>query len=88
MCVTAAVVYFSVPVTVKGTASSVAFTVPIKFTATDDAAFSPAYATCNQVSENLAVGARNVQQAAGFATTVNGPFVAIRTAGAPEAWTP
>ncbi len=79
---TAAAVEFSGPVTVKGTASSGAFTVPIKFTATDHGTFSPAFVTCNQVTGDLAVGARKDQQAAGFATTIKGPFVAIRTAGA------
>ncbi len=78
---TAATVEFAGPVTVKGSASSGAFTVPIEFTATDHGTFSPSYVTCNQVTGDLAVQARHVQQAAGFATTVTGPFVAVRTAG-------
>jgi hypothetical protein len=44
--------------------------------------FSPASASCTQVDGDIATEARAAQEAAGFATSVTGPFVAVRMAKA------
>jgi hypothetical protein len=78
---TAAIVEFSGPVTMKGTATSGGFSVPIDFTGISDGALSPTWVTCNVVSGDLATQARDMQEAAGFTSSVAGPFVAVRSGG-------
>ncbi len=80
---TAFVVEFSGPTTMTGTATSGGFTVPIEFTGPSEGTLLPSYVTCNQVNGDLATQARNIQENAGFATSVTGNFVAIRTGDTP-----
>jgi hypothetical protein len=75
-------VTFSGPVHVSGTVTANGLTVPVNFTAPAGGGFSPRSVTCTQVTGDLAVEGRQAQQAAGFATTVKAPFVAVRYAAA------
>jgi hypothetical protein len=55
---------------------------PINFTADAAGGFSPTTATCTFVTGDIATEGRAAQQAAGFATTVTGPFTAYRIGNA------
>jgi len=56
-------------------------TVPLDVSIPGGGTFSPSRATCRVVVGDLATGARAAQQAAGFSTTVDGDFVAVRKEG-------
>lgn len=47
--------------------------------------FSPQFVSCNKVTGDLATGARKIQEAAGFNTTVTAKFVAVRSGPSPAA---
>jgi hypothetical protein len=63
---------FAGSITVQGTAY------PINFTADAAGGFSPSTATCTFVTGDIATEGRAAQEAAGFATSVTGPFTAYR----------
>jgi hypothetical protein len=63
---------FSGTITVQGSPY------PVNFSAEAAGGFSPTTATCSFVTGDIATEGRAAQQAAGFATTVTGPFTAYR----------
>jgi hypothetical protein len=65
-------------ITFSGTITVQGSPFPVEFTTEAAGGFSPSTATCSIVTGDIATEGRAAQQAAGFATTVTGPFTAYR----------